>query len=1018
MAANLLQDVGIINKRYEIVSPLGQGGMGTVYIAKDRLTGKRVAIKRVSKAFSKHNPFFSAGDPTNARLALAHEFKMLATLRHPHIISVLDYGFDDDRLPYIAMDLLEAAETLVGAGRSKSLRTKIQYMLQLLQALVYLHRRRILHCDLKPGNVLVSDGHVKVLDFGLAKLHDPLRSRVEGTLAYMAPETLSDGKNSVESDLYAVGVMGFEMLTGHHPHRMEKDLIRQILNEMPDFGILQDYVTEHPHLTVVLQRLLEKDPMNRYQSAAIVVNEINYALGHTVEYDEAALRESFLQSAAFVGRQVELTALLEALQKAIQRVGSSWLIGGESGVGKSRLTEELRIWGLVEGVVVVRGQTMQSGAAPYAVWREVLRGICVYGEIQPDEARILKPLVSDISDLVGYAVEDAPEIDPKQNQARLHQTLMDILRRFERPLLVILEDLQWAGEESLQLLAYLAPQLLSTRVMMVATYRDDERPRLPHDHPHMNLLMLRRLNEGEISELSELIMGKLDDPLPVVEFITKETEGNIFFIVEVIRALAEEAGGLDLVGRMTLPQSVFKGQIEQLITRRLAQVPDDARELLYVAAIFGKQLNLEVLGALDKSRDLEKWLADCAEVNVLKVDENGWAFAHDKFREGLLKQLAADELRRRNHAIAETLETLYPNIPDYYAKLAHHWQGNPEKEAHYNRLAGQTALERGAFSEATHYLRMALDFFRAQAAVAQQIEILYRLGEGCMYQGMFADANLYLGEGLALARRESHTAFLIGLLTMQGSVYFRSGNFAGATAFLEEALHLAEGADETNHVATILLWLGAMAIVQGRGEEADRHLERGLQLARTLNEKGFLVARILNAMGERASRRGDFAQAIAIYEESEAILNLYHHQHARVGILLNKAHAMAPLYETAVVRAEYVKVLTMALRLHDRMIALGTLSVLAESMASIQGEAAFELLSFVYTDQAFSQEMRTLFQKVYDEVRGSLNVAQIESIEARAKNHTLESISRTFFEVGPETTGPTIAEAKSPMNEG
>src|SRR5258708_37293375 len=212
----------LLNKRYELSEKLGSGGMGSVFRATDRLTRTAVALKRVT-ALPENLSFASKADhKTDLRVALATEFRTLSSLRHPNIISVLDYGFDDQRQPYFTMEYLENATPLSSDSKDRPLHKRIEMIIEMLQALVYLHRRSILHRDLKPGNVLVVNGRVKVVDFGLSVEVTTLSGKHEtettaGTFAYMAPELFGGASVSKASDLYAVGVIAYELLVGHHP---------------------------------------------------------------------------------------------------------------------------------------------------------------------------------------------------------------------------------------------------------------------------------------------------------------------------------------------------------------------------------------------------------------------------------------------------------------------------------------------------------------------------------------------------------------------------------------------------------------------------------------------------------------------------------------------------------------------------------------------------------------------------------------------------------------------------------
>src|SRR5258708_14862977 len=277
-----------IGIRYQVLENVGAGSMGTVYAALDRLTGRRVALKHVSA----HAASFLESDTEGGdmRRMMAHEFRALASLRHPNIVTVLDYGFDDANQPYYVMELLENAQTILEAARPQPFKVQVDLLVQMLQALAYLHRRGILHRDLKPGNVLVANGQVKVLDFGRAvareQLNDP-DAIATGTLAYMAPEILMGDLAREASDLYAVGVIAYQVLTGNHPFDTSNIslLLNDILHKIPDVTHI-----ENSALAAAIAQLLDKNPAQRLITPTEIITLLGNATGQHIQTETAATR--------------------------------------------------------------------------------------------------------------------------------------------------------------------------------------------------------------------------------------------------------------------------------------------------------------------------------------------------------------------------------------------------------------------------------------------------------------------------------------------------------------------------------------------------------------------------------------------------------------------------------------------------------------------------------------------------------------------------------------------------------
>ncbi|MEM7346674.1 MAG: protein kinase, partial [Chloroflexota bacterium] len=462
------------SKRYILHESLGQGGMGTVHRATDRLTGEIVALKQVHIP-TEQLEFITRVDTQtqqNLRLALAQEFQILASLRHPYIISVLDYGFDLAQQPFFTMTYLPKAQTVLEAGISLKTADKVDLIRQMLQALAYLHRRGVIHRDFKPSNVLVIEQKVRVLDFGLSISQDNKLSSTGGSLLYMAPEILNHETATQASDLYAAGVIAYELFAGHHPFDVTSEkFTQQVQQDEPDWTDLSAKTA----LVDIIKKLLAKKPRDRYESAEKSLNALNIALGETASIESTTIRESYLQAATFVGREREMENLQVSLEEAKAGQGSIWLIGGESGVGKSRLIEEFRPQALISGWQVMTGRAVDEGRVPYQLWRDIVPRLILNSTLNDLEAGILRQIAPTIDQLLERDIPEPPHLEGESAQQRLVLTLVSILQRQTQPTLLILEDLHWAREG-------LAPikQILNIieqvpNLMIIGTYRHDER---------------------------------------------------------------------------------------------------------------------------------------------------------------------------------------------------------------------------------------------------------------------------------------------------------------------------------------------------------------------------------------------------------------------------------------------------------------------------------------------------------------------------------------------------------------
>lgn len=957
-----------LSRRYEIIDQIGVGGMGIVYRVLDRLTQREVALKRVTTP-GEHLRFSSSGSNTDFRLALAREFGTLASLRHPHIISVLDYGFDSERMPYFTMELLHQSQTIIEAGYGQPLGIQMRLLIQLLQALAYLHRRGIIHRDLKPDNVLVRDWEVKVLDFGLSVAREYLEeheSSTVGTLAYIAPEVLQGAPASEASDLYAFGIIAYEMFAGQHPYPLNDigSLITSILTAVPDVRTLDI----DSRIQEALARLLLKDPQDRPVNAQELINAYAEATGQNVALETASVRESFLQAAQFVGREGELNRLKNALNMIVSSAaptGSSWLIGGESGVGKSRLVEELRIQALVVGAVVLFGQGIAESSAPFHLWRDVLRHLCLETDLSDLEAGVLKAVVPDIAMLFNRPVHDAPELDRQAQENRLLTVIEDVFRRQQRPLVVILEDIHWAAEASesitvLKRLTRIAPQL---PLLILATFRDDEFPHLPDSLPQMDLIELRRLSVHEIARLSASMLGDSGEQPHVVDLLRRETEGNVFFIVEVVRALAEDAGELGQVGKMTLPQHVFAEGMKTVVERRLSRVPEDAYHLLQIAAISGRELDINLLAHMTSHDQFDDWLYACEIAAVLEVYDNRWRFTHDKLREGLLETLTPEEKRARHQQIAEAQEAVYQENSAYTIQIAYHWEQavrhqtnvSPtvfRRAVHSLNRAGEQAFQHYAYHEAIRCFEAALELEERGSTWEPLprlalVRRLRQLGSACFFVGSSERARSYIEQALSRVENGLSPVILRRLIgawyTLRYLQALPPKHIQQQDLTPEHHAWLLEGAQVYSSLSHIYRDMGETLLVAWAGSQALHRMEaagewqevavRYSEMSVAFSDLGYLeAARRYRGLAlqfaeqgvpdaSRATILGNTAQVayrIGLWAEAEAAFLETRQLYARLGTDIPDLTAQVYLVWLASRRGDFQSALDLAVQVvHD-----------------------------------------------------------------------------------------------------
>ena len=813
--------VSFANDRYQVSRFLGEGGKKRVYQAHDTLLDREVAFALIR----------TEGFDETARSRVTREAQAMGRLgTHPNIVTVFDLGIEGSE-PYMVTELMgggdveallevvaksplpagegegegEAGSGHTGPSRASghgglSLERTIEIGKAVCEGLEFAHARDIVHRDLKPGNVwLTEDGTAKIGDFGLAMVTDRSRLTMEGmmvgTVSYMPPEQATGGQITPKADLYSLGAMLYEMVTGRPPFLGDDEIaiIGQHINTPPVAPTWHNGDCPRP-LEALIVRLLSKDPSARPESAADVLSALDAidvtARGETVERESASLDS--LAGGVFVGRQAEMDQLKAALEDVLGGSGRLVTLVGEPGIGKTRTSEELATYAGLRGAQVLWGRCYETGGQPpYWPWIQAIRGYI--REVDPDELRrqmgssasIVAEIISDVRDRLPETQPAAPMDDPESARFRLFDSIASFLRSASqsRPLVFVLDDLHWSDRPSLALLEFMAREIGQSRVMLLCTYRDME---LNRRHPLTVTLgdlarerlyervLLRGLTEPDVARFIEIAAG-FAPPGELSATVYRHTEGNPLFVTEVVRDLVQSGELADsrVSGNSTWSVRIPEG-VREVIGRRLDRLSERANELLTVAAVVGRDFRLEPLKELSDDTT-ESQLLDVLDeaLDARIIEELSDEIGHYQFTHALMQETLTGELsltrRVRLHArIAETLETLYGDHADEHAtELAYHFVeaeavAGGEKLAHYSEIAGEGALAKLAHDEALGHFKRALASLE-NAGADQRI------------------AALRFGSGLARAALRDHEEALVDL-TAAFDIYEDAENVDRAVA--------------------------------------------------------------------------------------------------------------------------------------------------------------------------------------------------------------------------------------------
>jgi tetratricopeptide (TPR) repeat protein len=866
---------------YEVVGPLGAGGMGEVYAAEDVRLRRRLALKVL--------PADVTNDPDRLR-RFEQEAYAASALNHPNIVTIYELG-SSSQGRFIAMEFVQGRTLRELVRQPCAVETVAQIGRQIAEALSVAHGAGITHRDIKPENIMVrDDGYVKVLDFGLARLMSTGADKAQaetivgtlpgmllGTVRYMSPEQARGETATPATDIFSLGLVLYELTVARHPFAADgpMQVLQGILSDQPlPLSTVNPEVPES--LSALMLEMLQKDPRAR-PNAGDVARALADLTGLRASVGESQ-GELVRRRRLAVGRERNLAELRSAFDTAIQGRGQILSVAGEPGAGKTILVEQFLSDLAADGRRhrIARGRCSErlAGTEAYVAWLEALTHLVREGT--GAVARVMKTIAPTWYQEVARLASDdqtAERLTAEHgaaSQERVKRELAALLQELCRsePMVLFFDDVHWADASTVDLLSFVADRIETTPLLVIATYRPSDL--LLTGHPFVALkqglqtrgmchdIELEFLTTEDVEQYLALAFADHRFPTELASHIHTRTEGNPLFMADLVRYLrdtqviAQENGAwimkqsLEEIGR-DLPESV-RGMID----RKIAQIGEDDRRLLAAASVQGYEFDSAIVAAAlsQDPADIEEQLDVLDRVHALvrMVQEHElpdhslnvrYRFVHVLYQNALFGSFRPTRKAQVAAALALALERCWA-----------------EKSAHM-------ASELGLLFETARKFDRAADYFQS---AAQNAGRLYAAREAVA----LARRALAMLEMLPSDRERFERE--LSTLIVLGNALIAAGGYAAPQ--VEEtyarASELCDQLGETPHLLPAMWGMNQFKLVRARfGEILEQGAEL-LQLFTRGDNSGSLIAHRI--VGQAHFLTGDLTRG---REHFEAIVSVY-----------------------------------------------------------------------------------------------------------------------------------------------
>jgi Nif-specific regulatory protein len=777
-------------------------------------------------------------------LRFKSEFSTLASLEHSSIIKVLDFGVLADRFPFFTMEYFPG-KRITEFFDGNNWDSLYDVILQIASGLHHVHHRGIIHLDLKPSNILVSDeGQAKIMDFGLAiESHQVFDRQIRGTLQYMAPEVLKQDRVDSRADLYALGMTLYETVTGALPGygRPAIEVIRMRLDDgvRPPSSINPQVPDA---LERIIMKLLEKDPRHRFPSAAALLQAVAEAAGKKVRPAEFLIGRGELYAAPLIGRKNEVGQLMTLTGEAREGHGNGVILAGAEGMGKSRIIRDVTLRAQLDGARVFGGRCPINRKTIYApfveIFDQMVRAVNPVADVGEEIRRILRPIVG----------SHGPETTPAQHGQkfrlfnRIVQSMQDIYGFLSvgseaggSPLILVIEDLQWADPSTAELFSFLIGEAQQNKLLVIGTLTletggeaaiESASPNFSFweqraREGHFAIIRVETLSEPLVREHVQSLLGdaKVSDEL--VRWVLWESAGSPLAIRRVVDYLIahgylqwEPAGWIADMERIRALR--IPGGPSSILVEKFETLEPAIRSVLEAASVCGETVDVELLTRIGE-QSAEKTYAAVRELaREALVDESNdgrlISFPQIHLRDAVYNAMPD---RRRMELHMRVGEALEPAASDgstqFVGQVAYHFAraNDIERGTKYSIEAGDLAQRTLAHEEAAEFYRAALELMDLGGlAEARKRVVREKLADAYYRRDDYKSA-IHAYQFLLKSIQSRHpedgaNVDIARVMKKIGKVLARRGDQDAAMTYYQGALAIYERLGQTVDVAEML----------------------------------------------------------------------------------------------------------------------------------------------------------------------------------------------------------------------